>query len=99
MVHSAEWTPTMQRRFSTALTQVQKRSLLRRYGYGVPSLERALKSANNDLTLIIEDQVKPFILEGNDIKTGDMNFHKLPWPTEKLQELGEAEVKLKVTLS
>ncbi|MFM7441436.1 MAG: hypothetical protein ACKO2V_23030, partial [Snowella sp.] len=65
----------------------------------VPSLERALKSANNDLTLIIEDQVKPFILEGNDIKIGDMNVHNLPWPIEKLQELGEAEVKLKITLS
>jgi hypothetical protein len=28
-----------------------------------------------------------------------MNFHNLPWPTEKLQELGGVEVKLKVTLS
>jgi hypothetical protein len=28
-----------------------------------------------------------------------MNFHDLPWPTEKLQELEEEEVKLKVTLS
>jgi hypothetical protein len=99
IVHSAEWTPAMQNHFSTASTQVQKRSLLRRYGYGVPSLERALKSANNDLTLIIEDQVKPLFLEGSGIKTGDMNFHNLPWPTEKLQELGEVEVKLKVTLS
>ena len=99
MVHSAEWTPAMQRHFSKASTQVQKRSLLRRYGYGVPSLERALKSANNDLTLIIEDQVKPFVLEDNEIKSGEMNIHDLPWPTEKLQELGGEEVKLKVTLS
>ena len=100
IVHSAEWTTEMLAHLPKKTTQVQKRSLLlRRYGYGVPSLERALKSANNDLTLIIEDQVKPFILEGNDIKIGDMNVHDLPWPTEKLQELGEAEVKLKVTLS
>jgi len=99
IVHSAEWTPVIQKHFFKASTQVQKRSLLRRYGYGVPSLERALKSANNDLTLIIEDEVKPLVLEGNDIKTGNMNFHNLPWPTEKLQELGEAEVKLEVTLS
>jgi hypothetical protein len=100
IVHSAEWTPAMLAYLPKQPTQIQKRSLLlRRYGYGVPSLERALKSANNDLTLIIEDQVKPFVLEGNDIKTGDMNVHNLPWPIEKLQELGEAEVKLKITLS
>jgi hypothetical protein len=99
IVHSAEWTPAMQQHFSTASTQLQKRFLLRRYGYGVPNLEKALKSANNDLTLIIEDQVKPLILENNEIKTGNMNFHDLPWPTEKLQELEEEEVKLKVTLS
>ncbi len=100
MVHSAEWTPAMLAHLPKQPTQVQKRSLLlRRYGYGVPSLERALKSANNDLTLIIEDQVKPFVLEGSEIKLGEMNIHDLPWPTEKLQELGGEEVKLKVTLS
>jgi len=100
IVHSAEWTTEMLAHLPKKPTQAQKRFLLlRRYGYGVPSLERALKSANNDLTLIIEDQVKPFILEGNDIKIGDMNVHNLPWPIEKLQELGEAEVKLKITLS
>jgi hypothetical protein len=99
IVHSAEWTPAMQNHFSTASTQPQKRNLLRRYGYGVPRLEKALKSANNDLTLIIEDQVKSFVLEDNEIKLGEMNVHDLPWPTEQLQELGEEEVKLKVTLS
>ncbi len=100
IVHSAEWTPAMLAHLPKKTTQIHKRNLLlRRYGYGVPSLERALKSANNDLTLIIEDQVKPFVLEGNEIKLGNMNVHNLPWPIEKLQELGEAEVKLKVTLS
>ncbi|MEB3120559.1 MAG: S8 family peptidase [Snowella sp.] len=99
MVHSAEWTTQMLAHLPKKTTQTQKRSLLRRYGYGVPSLERALKSANNDLTLIIEDQVKPFVLEGSEIKLGEMNIHDLPWPTEKLQELGGEEVKLKVTLS
>ncbi len=99
IVHSAEWTPAMQRRFQAATTQKAKHPLLRRYGYGVPNLERALQSANNDLTLIIEDELQPFYLENNSIKTREMKLHSLPWPHEELERLGEANVELKVTLS
>ena len=31
--------------------------------------------------------------------TKDMNLHRLPWPVEALQDLGEMEVELRVTLS
>ncbi len=99
IIHSAEWTPAMKRHFQGISTQTKKSPLLHRYGYGVPDLDRALKSATNDLTLIIEDQVKPFVKVKSDIKTNNMNFHELPWPTEKLLELGEKDVELKVTLS
>ena len=99
IVHSAEWTPAMKKHFKLASSQKNKAFIIRRYGYGVPDLERALRSANNDLTLIIEDQVKPFVQGSSKIKTNEMNFHNLPWPKEKLQELGETNVELKVTLS
>ncbi len=52
LVHSAEWTPAMKRQFDGARTETQKRALLRKYGYGVPSYDRAVLSAANDLTLI-----------------------------------------------
>jgi hypothetical protein len=51
IVHSAEWTPAMRARVDAchgAKTQIQ--SLVRRYGYGVPDLSRALLSTRNDLT-------------------------------------------------
>ncbi|MDJ0729265.1 MAG: S8 family peptidase [Crocosphaera sp.] len=99
IVHSAEWTPAMKEYFTSASSQKQKAYIIRRYGYGVPDLERALRSANNDLTLIIEDQVKPFVKVKSNVKTNDMNFHELPWPTEELEKLGETNVELKVTLS
>lgn len=99
IVHSAEWTSAMQQHFNKVSKQRDKQNILRRYGYGVPNLERALKSSNSDLTLIIEDQIHPFLKESDTIKTKDMNLHELPWPTEKLQELGETTVQLKVTLS
>lgn len=59
VVHSAEWTPAMQSQFDAATLAQQKRSLLRKYGYGVPSYERAVLSAANDLTLIAEDEIAP----------------------------------------
>ncbi len=98
IVHSANWTPAMHAHFNSASNKTAKRALVRRYGYGVPDLDRALRSARNNLTLITEDKLQPFCLNGN-VKTKDMKLHNLPWPREKLEELGEAEVKLKVTLS
>jgi Subtilase family len=61
IVHSAGWTPAMRARIDDchgAKTQIQ--SLVRRYGYGVPDLGRALLSTRNDLTLIVEDELRPF---------------------------------------
>lgn len=99
IVHSAEWTPAMQTHFNGASSKTDRRALVRRYGYGVPDLGRALQSASNDLTLIAEDELQPFHLDGGKVKTKDMKLHKLPWPSEILEGLGEASVELKVTLS
>lgn len=94
LVHSAEWTPQM-RKASPLKTRADKRLLVRRYGYGVPSEERALRSAGNALTLIHQGTLKPF----SKGKMNEMNVHRLPWPTESLAALGAEDVKLRVTLS
>lgn len=99
IVHSAEWTPAMRTYFNSTSSKTARRALVRRYGYGVPDLERALQSTSNDLTLITEDELQPFFLENNRVKTKDMKLHKLPWPSEVLERLGEVPVELKVTLS
>jgi hypothetical protein len=42
----------------------------------------------------------PFIREGsNSPKLREMNLHQLPWPLDELEELGETEVEMRVTLS
>lgn len=101
IVHSAEWSPAMRARIDAchgAKTQIQ--SLVRRYGYGVPDLGRALLSTRNDLTLIVEDELQPFQREGTAAaKTRDMKLHRLPWPKDELAGLGDAQVELRVTLS
>ena len=99
MVHSAEWTPAMKQQFDAATGENQKRALLRKYGYGVANYDRAVLSANNDLTLIAEDQLQPFWKEDGSIKTRHMNLHQFPWPRTELEQLGETQVELRVTLS
>jgi hypothetical protein len=69
--------------------------LVRRYGFGVPHVDRALRSANDALTLIAQSTIHPFSLG----KMREMHFHQLPWPRGVLEELGETAVSLRVTLS
>jgi hypothetical protein len=95
LVHSAEWTAAM-RNHQAAL---RPRTLIRRYGYGVPDLARAVRSLNNDVTMVIEGNVQPYDGSEGPVKTKDMILHDLPWPADALEELGQAIVQMKVTLS
>jgi len=99
LVHSAEWTLAMRERFDAAASQAQKMAMLRRYGWGVPDLGRALWSATDDATLMVEDALLPFRRDGSVIKTRNMNLHQLPWPRDALLALGDQDVELRVTLS
>ena len=99
LVHSAEWTQEMLASVAGETPAARARLLLRRYGYGVPDLERASWSASNLLTLIAQDELTPFQQRGSAIVTREMNLHSLPWPVDQLQALGEEEVELRVTLS
>jgi hypothetical protein len=98
-IHSAEWTPAMRARFDAAASQAQKMAMLRRYGWGVPDFKRAILSASNDATLMVEDALLPFRKDGSAIKTRDMNLHRVPWPRDELRALGEQSVELRITLS
>jgi hypothetical protein len=89
----------MRTRFDEAETQTLKMSMLRRYGWGVPNLDRAVFSATDDATLMVEDALLPFRRDKSSIKTRSMNLHQLPWPRDELLNLGDQEVELRVTLS
>lgn len=99
IVHSAQWTPVMQAQMNQAANQTQRGALLRRYGYGVPRVERATLSSLNDTTIVCEDSLRPLRLDGGVVKTQNMTVHHLPWPAEQLEILGTTEVQLRVTLS
>jgi len=104
LVHSARWTGQMRQRFAPLTNKGALRNLVRFCGFGVPSLERALWSAGNRLTLIVQDELQPFTkLKDGKKKTkpqlNEMHLHDLPWPREQLLDLGEVTVALRVTLS
>ena len=95
IVHSAEWTSVMRDAIDGAASKRALAAVVRRYGFGVPSLSRALRSANDALTIISQYVIHPYA-KG---KTREMHLHELPWPTQVLTDLGEREVTLRVTLS
>lgn len=99
MVHSAKWSRAMEDRFKASTRRATFDRLLRYCGYGIPSLDEALWSANNSLTLIVQDELQPFDKKEGSYKTRDMHLHTLPWPEEALHDLGETLVEMKVTLS
>jgi hypothetical protein len=101
IVHSAEWTPQMQADFlDNRKRKEDYAKLIRHVGYGVPNIDEALWSLSNSLTLIVQDSLQPFQRDASKEPTArDMHLHRLPWPKETLQELGEIPVEMRVTLS
>jgi Subtilase family len=99
LVHSGEWTPAMRGHLPAIPSQTDKRTLIRRYGYGMPDLDRAIRSLSNDVTMDIEGSVQPYEAHGSTIKTKDMMFHDLPWPADELEALGQQLVQMRVTPS
>lgn len=100
MVNSAEWTPRMIQDFRPDESKGSYERLVRTCGFGVPSLERAIWSASNSLTLVIEDELQPYKKQGKNAPTAHhMNLHVLPWPTEELLNLENTDVEMRVTLS
>ena len=103
IVHSAQWTDAMKRMFLPARgepTKAQTTELVRHCGFGEPSLDRAMWSVDNSLTMICEEFLHPFKREkGKEPQLRDMNLHRLPWPLAELEALGETQVEMRVTLS
>ena len=103
LVHSAEWTEAMRHAYLPAAGRPSKRDyarLVRRCGFGIPDLDKALWSVANSLTMVIQEQLYPFRrVSSKQPVLRDMQLHRLPWPVEILEDLGEEPVELRLTLS
>ena len=98
VVHSAEWTQPMLAAFDAAPGKKNHYELVRRFGYGVPSFERANASANNSLALFAQAEIQPFELDGRR-KFNECHYYTLPIPPRMLEELENEAIELKMTLS
>ncbi|MGJ7571086.1 S8 family peptidase [Variovorax sp. RB2P76] len=99
VVHGAEYTPAMRQEFSIVLTPLERATLLGRYGHGQVMLETSMNSALKRPTIVLQERIVPYVRSGSTRKLGKVNMHPLPWPREALEQLGEATVSLKITLS
>lgn len=105
LIHSARWTPQMKEHFADITgRRERRRHLLHCFGYGVPSLERAVASAKSATTMIVEDEIQPFIRERNNSgawsqRAHEVQIHTLPWPDAALEEIATADTELRITLS
>jgi len=95
MIHSAEWPQALKEQFAQNDNKTELNNVLRACGYGVPNLEKAIYCASNSLTLIAEAEIQPF----ENTKTKDMHLYELPWPKEILENLGDSDVEMRITLS
>jgi len=99
IVQGASYTQAMRLDQGIVPTQTDRRTLLRRYGHGRVSMESSLNSALYRPTIVQQETIVPYVVEGSTYRLGPMNVHNLPWPRVELERLGEAEVSVKVTLS
>jgi hypothetical protein len=101
-VSSARWTAAMRSHLPAHPAKGDYTPIFQRYGYGVPDLPRARRSASNALSLIVEDTITPY--RKSDKKHSphvhnEMKIFTLPWPVKELRRLGHATVTLRVALS
>ena len=104
LVHNATWTKEMEDEFPVVVRSGRPQKIptprLRAYGWGVPDLSRSLACANHFATMVIQDAIQPY-RTGDDgkPKTNEMKIHSLPIPKSQLEQIGDEEVEMRVTLS
>lgn len=105
IAHSADWTPAIHARrqaliLAGSTPEQATLATLDCFGWGVPDEERLFWSADNALTLIAEDELRPYKREeGKGVTLKEMKTFRLPWPDRALAALGQTRVELRCTLS
>lgn len=92
LVHSAQWTEEMKR-----IDNIEERMSL--CGYGVPNENAAIYSNEQRATFIFENTLIPYKQNENRNNYYQLHFYDLPWPKQLLEEMGEEDVKMRITLS
>ena len=73
--------------------------LMRAYGYGVVSEQRALDSLGNETTFFTEESIQPYAGTAGNASLNECHLIQLPWPVALLQANADVTCTLRVTLS
>ncbi len=92
MVHAARWTDEMKR-----IDNIDERMSL--CGYGVPNEDMAIYSNEKCATYIFENQLRPYKQGESGNIYNQIHYYDLPWPKELLENMGDEEVRIHITLS
>lgn len=92
-IQTANWTPEMINDY------VDIEDRMRVFGYGVPSLDRMLHSVEQGVTFISQNELQPYKEGLSGPIFNAMHIYSLPWPQSTLLDMGEAKVRMSVTLS
>ncbi|MBN2563590.1 MAG: S8 family peptidase [Phycisphaerae bacterium] len=106
LVHSARWTDEMCNQMP-GRRQEDLHRRLRCFGYGVPDLDAARYTIENNVSLVHQGELQPYeiretVRDGAKCKqdrTKEFRLHSLPWPKEALEALHHQDVTVRVTLS
>lgn len=104
MANSARWTEEMEKllrsHMSSGLSEGRAaEQVLKCFGWGIPDEERLFWSADDALTMVIEDTLRPFMLVDTYVRMAQMKSFHLPWPDAALAALGPTPVEMRCTLS
>ncbi len=100
MVHFAEWPEELKRQFLEEDTKTNRAKMLRICGYGVPNCQLSIQGDRNHFTLIVQQEIQPFKLnDNNNPIMNEMHLIQLPWPYSALEQLGELDIEIRITLS
>lgn len=99
VIHGARFTSRMQAQVPAGANKTDMKDLLRTFGFGQVSMQNSLASAEEAPTLILQDTIVPYKLDEGKVKLNQLKLHKLPWPSQELEALGEVSVEMRVTLS
>lgn len=96
LVHSARWTDAQRSLVDDYKGKAAMARLIRICGYGTPDLDRAMRSAENSLTIVAQQEIQPFT--GGSTK--ELHLYNLPLPADILRDLPfGTEIEMRVTLS
>ncbi|MBD3266488.1 S8 family serine peptidase [bacterium] len=98
MVHFAEWPDGLKKQFLNEDTKTNRAKMLRICGYGVPNRDLSIQGDRNHFTMIAQQSIQPFELKKTAV-TKEMHLIQLPWPYNALEDLGEMDIEIRITLS